>query len=330
MAASEKLLWNFTNLCLVVLNITHKSNHLVINRLQRRLYVNSRYAKPRFKKFGFEILDTGNMYLIRTPAGLKLQWFHSTGMMVIETESYSNKLPTMGLCGRCDGNPANDLMLSNGTTVGESEDPAVFIDSWQVPNTTSYISHSRRREVNCSTSDCSQCMAMLRNTSFSPCHAFVLPSTFCEVWVRDVEYVNNPCVALAAYVASCHKFNVCIEWRSPDYCPFICPDQLRYQACLPACTAQSCSNHDFDYDPEQCSGLTEGCVCPEGTLLHRPYSALCIPPEKCGKPSLINLRIAQTIKPTLVKIHMIQSTRYGSVWSGLVWSGLVFSGMHLL
>lgn len=46
----------------------------------------------------------------------------------------------------------------------------------------------------------------------------VPPSTFCEVWVRDEEYVNNQCVALAAYVASCHKFNICIEWRSPDYC----------------------------------------------------------------------------------------------------------------
>ncbi|KAK3509606.1 hypothetical protein QTP70_006800 [Hemibagrus guttatus] len=47
----------------------------------------------------------------------------------------------------------------------------------------------------------------------------VPPVTFCEVWVRDAEYVNNPCVALAAYVASCHKFNICIEWRSQDYCP---------------------------------------------------------------------------------------------------------------
>lgn len=64
---------------------------------------------------------------------------------------------------------------------------------------------------------------------------------------------------------------------------FLCPDTLRYQACLPACTSQSCPNHDFDSDPDQCSGLTEGCVCPEGTLLHRPYSALCISPEKCGK-----------------------------------------------
>ncbi|XP_034536187.1 otogelin [Notolabrus celidotus] len=280
--SESPFLWNFTNLCLVALNITHNSNHIIINRMQRRLYVNARYARPRFKKFGFEIYDTGNMYLIRSPAGLKLQWYHSTGMMVIDTDGSSNKLPTMGLCGFCDGDPTNDLTLANGTTVGVHEDPALFIDSWQVPNTTSYVSHSRRRELNCSTSDCSSCLSMLQNNAFTPCHAFVPPSTFCEVWVRDAEYVNNQCVALAAYVASCHKFNICIEWRSPDYCPFICPDTLRYQACLPGCTSQSCPNHDFDSDPDQCSGLTEGCVCPEGTLLHRPYSALCISPEMCA------------------------------------------------
>uniref|UniRef100_A0A8C9VDF4 Otogelin n=1 Tax=Scleropages formosus TaxID=113540 RepID=A0A8C9VDF4_SCLFO len=266
--AASKLLWNFTSLCLVALNITHNSHQVLINRVQRRVMQSV-------------VLDTGNMYLIRTPEGMKMQWFHSTGMLVIEIESHK-KLSTMGLCGCCDGNPANDLTMSNGTTVREGEDPAVFIDSWQVPNTTSYVSHSRRREVNCSTSDCSQCLDMLHNNSFSPCHAFVLPSVFCELWVRDEEYVKNPCVSLAAYVASCHKFNVCVEWRRPDYCPFMCPAGLRYQACLPACTAQACPNHEFDSEPPECSGLTEGCVCPEGTLLHRPYSPLCIPSEKCA------------------------------------------------
>uniref|UniRef100_A0A671S0L1 Otogelin-like n=1 Tax=Sinocyclocheilus anshuiensis TaxID=1608454 RepID=A0A671S0L1_9TELE len=263
------------------------------NRLQKRevqkynglffqLYVNSRYAKPRFKKFGFEILDTGNMYLIRSPAGLKIQWFHTTGLMVIEMDSYNNRLPTVGLCGSCDGNPLNDLTLSNGTVVSEQEDPAVFIDSWQIPNTTSYVSHSRRREVNCTTGDCSQCMSMLSNRTFTICHPYVPPAMFCEMWVRDVEYVNNPCVALAAYAASCHKFNICMEWRSSDFCPFMCPENLQYQACLPACTAPSCPNQEFEFVPEQCTGLSEGCVCPEGTLLHRPYSALCIPPSKCA------------------------------------------------
>ncbi|XP_058857767.1 otogelin-like [Acipenser ruthenus] len=280
--SSDTLLWNFTNLCLVALNITHKAHQVLIDRLQRRLYVNSRYARPRFKKNGFEILDTGNMYLIKTPAGLKIQWFHSTGMMVIETDSPSHKLTTMGLCGCCDGDPTNDLTLFNGTTVSESEDPTVFIDSWQVPNTTSFMGQNRRREVNCSTSDCSECLSMLSNQTFSSCHAFVPPKMFCEVWVRDAEYVKSPCTALAAYVAACHKFSICIEWRSPDYCSFMCPPELRYQACLPACNAKTCPNHEFDSDPEECSGLTEGCVCPEGTVLHRPYSALCIPSEKCA------------------------------------------------
>uniref|UniRef100_A0A673IFZ6 Otogelin-like n=1 Tax=Sinocyclocheilus rhinocerous TaxID=307959 RepID=A0A673IFZ6_9TELE len=275
----DTLVWNFTHLCLAALNITHKSNEVLINRLQRRVSI---HLFPRFKKFGFEILDTGNMYLIRSPAGLKIQWFHTTGLMVIEMDSYNNRLPTVGLCGSCDGNPLNDLTLSNGTVVSEQEDPAVFIDSWQIPNTTSYVSHSRRREVNCTTGDCSQCMSMLSNRTFTICHPYVPPAMFCEMWVRDVEYVNNPCVALAAYAASCHKFNICMEWRSSDFCPFMCPDNLQYQACLPACTAPSCPNQEFEFVPEQCTGLSEGCVCPEGTLLHRPYSALCIPPSKCA------------------------------------------------
>ncbi|KAI5630251.1 otogelin, partial [Silurus asotus] len=276
------LVWNFSNLCLAALNITHDSNHVLINRLQRRVYLNSRYAMPRLKKYGFEVLDTGNMYLIWTPAGLKIQWFHSTGMMVIETEIYSNKVSTMGLCGCCDGNSLNDLILPNGTVVADGEDPAVFIDSWQIPNTTSFVGQKRRREVNCSTSDCSECLNMLNNLTFSACHTYVPPATFCEIWVRDAEYVNNPCVALAVYVASCYKFNICIEWRSPDYCPFMCPGTLQYQACLSACTAPSCPNKDFEFDTVECSGISEGCVCPEGTLLHLPYSALCISPVKCA------------------------------------------------
>ncbi|XP_053473113.1 otogelin [Ictalurus furcatus] len=281
-SSDSTLVWNFTHLCLAALNITHDSNQVLIHRLQRQVYVNSRYAKPRLKKYGFEILDTGIMYLIWTPAGLKIQWFHSTGMMVIETETYANKVSTMGLCGCCDGNSLNDLLLPNGTVVADDEDPAVFIDSWQIPNTTSYVSQSRRREVNCSTSDCSDCLNMLNNFTFTVCHSYVPPATFCEIWVRDAEYVNNPCMALAAYVASCHKFNVCIKWRSPDYCPFVCPGTLQYQACLPACTAPSCPNKEFEYDTVQCSGMSEGCMCPEGTLLHRPYSALCISPVKCA------------------------------------------------
>lgn len=81
--------------------------------------------------------------------------------------------PSLTISGFCDGDPSNDLTMANGTTLGANQDPAVFIDSWQISNTTGYISHSRRRELNCSTSDCSSCLAMLENQAFRPCHAFV-------------------------------------------------------------------------------------------------------------------------------------------------------------
>lgn len=75
--------------------------------------------------------------------------------------------------GFCDGDLTNDLTLPNGTVLGVSKDPTLFIDSWQVPNTTSYVSYSRRREHNCSTSDCSRCLAMLEDNTFTRCHEFV-------------------------------------------------------------------------------------------------------------------------------------------------------------
>lgn len=49
-------------------------------------------------------------------------------------------------------------------------------------------------------------------------HAQVPPESFCELWIRDTKYVQQPCVALTVYVAMCHKFHVCIEWRRSDYC----------------------------------------------------------------------------------------------------------------
>lgn len=48
--------------------------------------------------------------------------------------------------------------------------------------------------------------------------AQVAPELFCELWIRDTKYVQQPCVALTVYVAMCHKFHVCIEWRRSDYC----------------------------------------------------------------------------------------------------------------
>ncbi|NXP08042.1 OTOG protein, partial [Thinocorus orbignyianus] len=274
---------NSTSLCLAMLNLTYVSNQIIINRLSRKITVNSRFAWPTVRKYGYKVEDSGFKYAIETPTKIRIQWFHNTGVMIIEFNS-TRESRTLGLCGFCDRSLENDLMLPNRTVLSKSNALLTFIDSWQVPGTLKYVGEDRHQETNCSVMDCSECLRMVLNQTFSSCHPYVPPELFCDIWVQDTEYIRNPCISLSAYVAMCNKFNICIEWRSSDYCPFPCSENFSYQACIAACeVADSCqSNEVSSLDSDSCSVLTEGCVCDRGTILHRAHTAVCIPEEKCA------------------------------------------------
>ncbi|NXV39963.1 OTOG protein, partial [Rissa tridactyla] len=274
---------NSTSLCLAMLNLTYVSNQIIINRLSRKVTVNSRFAFPTVRKYGYKVEDSGFKYAVETPTKIRIQWFHNTGVMIIEFNS-TREPRALGLCGFCDRSLENDLMLPNRTVLSKSNALSTFIDSWQLPDTLKYVGEDRHQETNCSVMDCSECLRMVLNQTFSSCHPYVPPELFCDIWVQDTEYIQNPCISLAAYVAMCNKFNICIEWRSSDYCPFPCSENFSYQACIAACeVADSCQNNEVaSVDPDSCSVLTEGCVCAGGTILHRAHTAVCIPEEKCA------------------------------------------------
>ncbi|XP_068541262.1 otogelin [Anas acuta] len=274
---------NSTSLCLAMLNLTYVSNQIIINRLSRKITVNSRFAWPTVRKYGYKVEDSGFKYAVETPTKIRIQWFHNTGVMIIEFNT-TREPKALGLCGLCDRSLENDLMLPNRTVLSKSDAPSTFIDSWQVPDTLKYVGEDRHQETNCSVMDCSECLRLISNQTFSSCHPYVPPELFCDIWVQDTKYIQNPCVSLAAYVAMCNKFNICIEWRSSDYCPFPCSENFSYQACIAACEVpDSCQNNEVaSLDSDTCSVLTEGCVCAGGTILHRAHTALCIPEEKCA------------------------------------------------
>ncbi|KFM13872.1 Otogelin, partial [Aptenodytes forsteri] len=269
---------NSTSLCLAMLNLTYVSNQIIIN-----INLNSRFAWPTVRKYGYKVEDSGFKYAVETPTKIRIQWFHNTGVMIIEFNS-TRESRAWGLCGFCDRSLENDLTLPNRTVLSKSDAPSTFIDSWQVPDTLKYVGEDRHQETNCSVMDCSECLRLVLNQTFSSCHPYVPPELFCNIWVQDTEYIQNPCISLAAYVAMCNKFNICIEWRSSDYCPFPCSENFSYQACIAACeVADSCQNNEVaSLDSDSCSVLTEGCVCAGGTILHRTYTAVCIPEEKCA------------------------------------------------
>ncbi|NWX61013.1 OTOG protein, partial [Promerops cafer] len=274
---------NSTSLCLAMLNLTYVSNQIIINRLSRKITVNSRSAWPTVRKYGYKVEDSGFKYAVETPTKIRIQWFHNTGVMIIELNS-TREPRALGLCGFCDRSLENDLMLPNRTVLSQSSSPSTFIDSWQVPDTLKYVGEDRHQETNCSVMDCSECLRMVLNQTFSSCHPYIPPEQFCDIWARDTEYIRNPCISLAAYVAMCNKFNICIEWRSSDYCPFPCSENFSYQPCIAACEVpESCQNKEVaPLDSDSCSVLTEGCVCAGGTILHRTHTAVCIPEEKCA------------------------------------------------
>ncbi|GCB69420.1 hypothetical protein scyTo_0005469 [Scyliorhinus torazame] len=196
-----------SGLCFKKLNITSRNHKILIDRLERLTTVNSRPARLPFTKLGFHIQDTGAMYLITTPAGVTIQWYRSTGIIVLEFGLPSNR--TMGTKGLCE--------------------------------------------------------------------------IFCELWIRDFHYVTHQCDALALYAAACDKYNVCIPWRTPEFCPLSCPIGMEYQPCVPACESKTCQNKDFYLEHDStCSFISESCVCPRGTLLHQPDSNYCVTEEQCA------------------------------------------------
>ncbi|XP_032063447.1 otogelin-like protein [Aythya fuligula] len=269
-----------SGLCFKKLNVTTHRSKLLINRLARKVVVDSVIPSLPFSKEGLSIQDTGAMYVINTPAGISIKWAHVTGIIDIQYGLHSNtSMKTEGLCGVCNGDPSDDLKMQNRTIITNMEEIEMFIKSWAIEK--SHDVTTRRPVRNCTEDNCTYCIELLNRSVFIPCHKKVSPQEFCEkMWINSTHFWNYECDALSAYVALCNKHNICIKWRTSDYCSLSCPEGKEYQPCVQPCEAKTCLNK-WLYEDSPCSYLREDCVCKNGTILHRTDSDLCIPEEKC-------------------------------------------------
>uniref|UniRef100_A0A3Q2Z3M8 Otogelin like n=1 Tax=Hippocampus comes TaxID=109280 RepID=A0A3Q2Z3M8_HIPCM len=271
-----------SGLCLRKLNITTSSDRIVINRLDRKVTVNYRPTRLPFSLRSLRVEDTGAMYLIKTAGHVSIQWYHSTGIMVLQfITPNETSVPTLGLCGFCDGNLENDLRLPNGTVVTEVGNMMLFLQAWRIPMPDE-SEHTRRVGDNCTVEDCSICLYMLHQRAFTPCHRKVPPDQFCDImWAGDLHYKDHQCDFLAAYVAVCYTHQVCINWRRHNFCPLRCPPGKEYRPCVNTCASLTCLNKDY-YEETTCPFIREECVCRRGTLLHRADSPHCVTENRCA------------------------------------------------
>ncbi|NWZ45301.1 OTOGL protein, partial [Brachypodius atriceps] len=278
--ANQVRFLHLCRLCFKKLNVTTQTCQILINRLARKVVVDSLIQPLPFSKEGLSIQDTGAMYVVNTPAGISIKWAHVTGIIDIQYGSHSNTTrKTEGLCGVCNGDPSDDLKMQNMTIITNMEEIEMFIKSWEIEKSLEVT--TRRPVRNCNEDNCTYCMELLHRSIFIPCHKEVSPQEFCEkMWINSTNFWNYECDALSAYVALCNKHNICIKWRTPDYCSLSCPEGKEYQPCVQPCEAKTCLNK-WSYEDSPCSYLREDCVCKNGTILHRTDSDLCIPEEKC-------------------------------------------------
>ncbi|CAH7332136.1 Otogl [Phodopus roborovskii] len=270
-----------SGLCFQKLNVTTSTHEILINRVVRKVDVDSIVVPLPFSSQELFIEDSGTMYVITTPTGLIIKWAHLTGIIDIHFGPQFNLSSyTEGLCGLCNDDPDDDLRMQNGTIITNMEDIELFIGSWEVEK--SFEVTMRRPVRNCTEHDCSHCIELLNRDIFIPCHDKVSPRDFCEkMWINYTYLWSYECDAISAYVALCNKFEICIQWRTPDYCSLSCPEGKEYQPCVRPCEARTCLNKWF-YGHSSCLNLREDCVCQNGTILHRPDRTLCIPERECG------------------------------------------------
>ncbi|XP_016281164.2 otogelin-like protein isoform X1 [Monodelphis domestica] len=271
-----------SGLCFKKLNITLLTHNILINRITRKVEVDSIVVPLPFSENGLSIEDTGAMYVVNTPGRFRIRWAHVTGIIDIHYDFSSiANYSTEGLCGVCNDDPDDDLRMQNGTIITNMDDIGLFIESWELDKLFDVT--TRRPVKNCTEDDCSHCVELLNKTAFIPCHKKVLPEEFCEkMWINYTYFWKYECDVLSAYVALCNKYDICIQWRTSDYCSLSCPEGMEYQPCAQSCTVKTCQNKWFFEEESSCQHLREDCVCTNGTILHRPDSILCIQEEKCA------------------------------------------------
>nr|XP_023423412.1 otogelin-like protein [Cavia porcellus] len=270
-----------TGLCSKKLDVSTSVHKILVNRLARKVEVDSVVVPLPFLSEELSIEDSGAMYVITTPAGLIIKWAHLTGIIDIHFSFRFNlSSHTEGLCGICNEDPDDDLRMQNGTIITNMEDIGLFIESWEIEKTFEVT--MRRPVRNCTEHDCSHCIELLNRDAFIPCHEKVSPKDFCEkMWINYTYFWKYECDALSAYVSLCNKFDICIQWRTPDYCSLSCPEGKEYHPCVSPCEARTCLNK-WLYGHSPCLNLREDCVCKNGTVLHRSDKTQCIPETECA------------------------------------------------
>ncbi|XP_075046014.1 IgGFc-binding protein-like [Mixophyes fleayi] len=215
--------------------------------------------------------------------GVSITFDYNSVVRVKVPGTYANAL--CGLCGNFNGKPGDDLTPKGGTDI---TDATTFGKSWKVqelyrcrddgsPVCPTLSSEEKRQR-----DGASECGILIsRQGPFRDCHALVDAESYFKSCVYDYCILQKRqtvyCSDITSYVMACQAAGGTVyPWRTPNFCPFSCPDHSSYEVCADPCPV-TCNGLST---PDGCDGnCTEGCSCNSGFILS---GGKCVPISECG------------------------------------------------
>uniref|UniRef100_A0A9J8DGJ4 Mucin-2 n=1 Tax=Cyprinus carpio carpio TaxID=630221 RepID=A0A9J8DGJ4_CYPCA len=259
------------------------TNHNLIGGADLEVFENNVKIPLPHARNGVRIVSSGLDLILSIPLlGVNIT-FGATGFGVnLPFQLFGNN--TQGHCGTCNNNKADDCMIPGGILV---DDCAVMADYWPAsgvngeictpPTALPTVGGDKPTSKPCPVNpDCN----LLKSELFEACHSHMSPDNFFKACEYDSCHMSNPavvCTSLQTYARSCSQLGICIHWRNyTNLCNIECPADKVFNPCGPA-------------EPQTCADIpgqntikvpTEGCFCPEGSLLFNKESGVCV--NKCG------------------------------------------------
>ncbi|XP_062580883.1 uncharacterized protein LOC134242772 isoform X2 [Saccostrea cucullata] len=270
----------------------HKKHQVYLNGL--RIFL------PFTKRGEFRIFRSGNKVKViasTNDGDGVVVWDGSSAVTVTVPKSLGRRM--IGLCGDCNGKK-DDFRTKDGIDV--YRDPKKFI---KIGNSYTVKDDTDQRHKSCEVNEPpNKCTPELRRKAMdSTVCGFLNPEKkdqspfkdcldespatskemfencifdFCTYYSEVSQRKRTICQSIGGYAEYCADLGIVAMWRSTDFCPLPCGENMVYDSEMSGCPA-SCVNPDSEKDCDQ--PPTEGCRCKEGFVLS---DNKCVEKSKCG------------------------------------------------
>uniref|UniRef100_A0AC11C8L5 Uncharacterized protein n=1 Tax=Ovis aries TaxID=9940 RepID=A0AC11C8L5_SHEEP len=278
--------------------VEYRENRVVLVRrpvhgvMTNEIIFNGEVVRPGFQKGGIAVSQVGiKMYVSIPELGV---WVMFSGLIFsveVPFSKFANN--TEGQCGTCTNDQKDECRLPGGEVVASCSNMS---SHWKVaypgqppcnrPPPTPTPVEPRTSPTPCPPSPICQ---LILSKPFELCHVLIPPWPYYQGCTFDRCHMPGTdvvCSALELYAALCASLGVCIDWRGQtNYtCPFTCPAGMEYRPCGPPspsyCYMNSSASPLALLEP---SPITEGCFCPQGTMLYSSSKEVCVPTDCNGR-----------------------------------------------